>query len=109
MDAGGTLLTGGGPPSDPDLADAFFYSPTVVVDPPHDSPMAVEEVFGVEASTLNDDRVGRALDAIASELDGIVGSIGARAITEFGMVGSCWPPLSPLERETVVMRLPSAR
>ena len=46
---------------------------------------AVEEVFGVEASSLNDDRVGRALDAIAPELDGIIGSIGATAITEFGL------------------------
>ena len=46
---------------------------------------AVEEVFGVEASSLNDDRIGRALDAIAPELDGIVGSIGAQAIAEFGI------------------------
>lgn len=46
---------------------------------------AVEEVFGVEASSLNDDRIGRALDAIAPELDGIVGSIGAQAIAEFGL------------------------
>ena len=44
--AGGSLLTGGGPPSDPDLAGGFFYQPTVVADPPHDSPMATEEVFG---------------------------------------------------------------
>jgi acyl-CoA reductase-like NAD-dependent aldehyde dehydrogenase len=43
---GGTLATGGSPPDDTDLADGFFYSPTVVVDPPHDSPMATEEVFG---------------------------------------------------------------
>jgi transposase len=46
---------------------------------------AVPEVFGVEAETLNDDRIGRALDAVAPELDGIVGSVGARAITEFGL------------------------
>lgn len=46
LEAGGELLTGGGPPSDSELADGFFYEPTVVVDPPHDSPMAVEEVFG---------------------------------------------------------------
>jgi acyl-CoA reductase-like NAD-dependent aldehyde dehydrogenase len=46
VEAGGSLLTGGAPPEDPDLADGFFYAPTVVVDPPHDSPMAVEEVFG---------------------------------------------------------------
>jgi succinate-semialdehyde dehydrogenase/glutarate-semialdehyde dehydrogenase len=43
---GGTLATGGAPPDDPELADGFFYLPTVVVDPPHDSPMATEEVFG---------------------------------------------------------------
>lgn len=46
---------------------------------------AVEEVFGVEASSLNDDRIGRALDAVAPVLAGIVGSIGARAIGEFGL------------------------
>ncbi len=44
--AGGTLLAGGAAPSDPDLAGGFFYAPTVVADPPHDSPMATEEVFG---------------------------------------------------------------
>lgn len=46
---------------------------------------AVPEVFGVAAETLNDDRIGRALDAIAPRLDAIVGSVGARAISEFGI------------------------
>src|SRR5665213_353483 len=46
---------------------------------------AVPEVYGIDADTLNDDRIGRALDAIAPHLDEIVGSIGARAITEFGI------------------------
>ena len=46
---------------------------------------AVPEVFGVAAETLNDDRIGRALDAVAPALDGIVGSIGTRAIAEFGL------------------------
>jgi transposase len=46
---------------------------------------AVAEVFGVDADALNDDRVGRALDAIAPHLDEIVGSVGARAISEFGI------------------------
>ena len=31
---GGELLAGGGPPDDPDLADGFFYEPTIVADPP---------------------------------------------------------------------------
>jgi len=43
---GGRLAAGGGPPDDAGLAGGFFYLPTVVVDPPHDAPMATEEVFG---------------------------------------------------------------
>ena len=46
---------------------------------------AAEEVFGVSAETLNDDRIGRALDAVAPMLVGIVGSVGAQAINEFGL------------------------
>jgi succinate-semialdehyde dehydrogenase/glutarate-semialdehyde dehydrogenase len=46
LERGGTLVAGGGPPDDPELAEGFFYMPTVVVDPPHDAPMATEEVFG---------------------------------------------------------------
>ena len=46
---------------------------------------AVEEVFALSPEVLNDDRIGRALDVIAPELDGIIGSIGARAIAEFGV------------------------
>jgi transposase len=49
------------------------------------SEWAVAEVFGVDPACLNDDRIGRALDAIAPELDRIVGSVGARAITSFGI------------------------
>jgi hypothetical protein len=46
---------------------------------------AVEETFGVDPAALNDDRIGRALDAVAPELDRIVGSVGARAIAAFGI------------------------
>ncbi len=46
---------------------------------------AVPEVFGIDASALNDDRIGRALDAVAPELEGIVGSVGAVAIAAFGI------------------------
>ena len=46
---------------------------------------AVEEVFDVAPHTLNDDRIGRALDAAAPELAGIVGSIGAGAVASFGI------------------------
>ena len=40
------MLAGGGRPDDPALAGGWFHEPTVVVEPPHDSPMAREEVFG---------------------------------------------------------------
>ncbi|MEV6332365.1 DUF4277 domain-containing protein [Streptomyces sp. NPDC051909] len=46
---------------------------------------AVEEVFGIEADLLNDDRIGRALDAIAPGLEAVVGSVGAQTIAEFGI------------------------
>ena len=46
---------------------------------------AVEEVYGIDADLLNDDRLGRALDAIAARVDHIVGSIGAKAIEVFGI------------------------
>ncbi len=43
---GGEVLTGGRRPDDPALANGWFYRPTVVLEPPTDSPMAREEVFG---------------------------------------------------------------
>jgi transposase len=46
---------------------------------------AVEETFGIASQALNDDRIGRALDAIAPRLDQIVGSVGAGAIAVFGV------------------------
>jgi hypothetical protein len=46
---------------------------------------AVEQALGIEAAALNDDRIARALDAIAPELDRIVGSVGAQAIAVFGL------------------------
>ena len=47
--------------------------------------MAVDEVYGIEPHLLNDDRLGRALDAIAPQLDEVIGSVGAAAISEFGV------------------------
>ena len=44
---------------------------------------AVEETFGIPADALNDDRIGRALDAIAPKLHQLVGSVGAQAIAAF--------------------------
>jgi transposase len=46
---------------------------------------AVEEVLGIDSALLNDDRLARALDAIAPKLEQLAGTVGARAITEFGI------------------------
>jgi transposase len=46
---------------------------------------AVPEVYGIAASALGDDRLARALDAVADDVDAIVGSVGAAAIDVFGI------------------------
>ncbi|WP_347176729.1 IS1634 family transposase [Parafrankia sp. EAN1pec] len=46
---------------------------------------AVEEMFGIAPDVLNDDRVGRALDALAPVCEAVVGSVGAAAIAAFDL------------------------
>src|SRR5512142_616797 len=46
---------------------------------------AVDEVYGIDPDALNDDRLGRALDALAGQVDQVVGSVGAKAIDVFGI------------------------
>src|SRR6266542_1793298 len=55
---------------------------------------AVEEVYAIPADALNDDRLGRALDAIAPQVEHIVGSIGAATSNRSRPV-SLWPPTAP--------------
>jgi transposase len=46
---------------------------------------AVGHVLGLDAGVLNDDRIARALDALASVLEEVTGSIGAAAIAAYGV------------------------
>lgn len=46
---------------------------------------AVEHAFAVPPEVLNDDRIARALDALAPVLDQVTGSIGAAAIGSYGI------------------------
>ena len=46
LERGGEVLTGGGRPDNSELSDGWFHEPTIVLEPPQDSPMASEEVFG---------------------------------------------------------------
>jgi hypothetical protein len=46
---------------------------------------AVPEVLGIPALALNDDKLGRTLDAIAPHLEEITGTVAVRAIGAFGI------------------------
>jgi hypothetical protein len=46
---------------------------------------AVAEILGIPALALNDDKLGRALDAIAPHLEEITGAVAVRAIGVFGI------------------------
>ncbi len=46
---------------------------------------AVRHVLGLAPDVLNDDRVARALDALAPVLEQVTGSVGAAAISRFGI------------------------
>jgi len=46
---------------------------------------AVPEILGIPAAALNDDKLGRTLDAIAPHLEQITSAVAVRAITEFGI------------------------
>lgn len=46
---------------------------------------AVEEVFSIRPDQLNDDRLGRALEAVAPVVEQLRGAVGVRALSEFGL------------------------
>src|SRR6266699_5792164 len=46
---------------------------------------AVGSVLGLAADVLNDDRIARALDALAPVLEQVTGSVGAAAISAYGI------------------------
>jgi len=46
---------------------------------------AVPEILGIPALALNDDKLGRTLDAIAPRLEEITGAVAVRAIGAFGI------------------------
>jgi hypothetical protein len=49
------------------------------------SAAAVQELFGIPAALLNDDRLGRGLEALAVHAEPLRGALAARAIERFGI------------------------
>ena len=76
VEAGATLLTGGGTPDDPDLADGHFVEPTVFDDVTPDMTVACEEIFGPVLSFVT---VSSTEEAIAVAND-----------SPFGLAASLW-------------------
>lgn len=46
---------------------------------------AVRETFGLEVERLNDDRIGRCLDALADKIDPVQGAVTVTAVREFDL------------------------
>jgi hypothetical protein len=67
------------------IADRLTSPAPLVRVPEWAQQWAVGEVFGIDPVLLNDDRIGRALDAIAPELKAVIGSVGAQSISAFGL------------------------
>ena len=68
--------------------------------------MAVDEVYGIEPHLLNDDRLGRALDAIAPHLDEVTGSVGRGG--DQRVRGGRGPAALGYDLDLAVRRLPGA-
>lgn len=76
LDRSGEIVSGGARPDGEEFARGWFHQPTVVVDPPKDSPMATEEVFGPALPIWRVDDLDEAL-ALAND-------------SPFGLGSSVW-------------------
>ena len=74
--AGGELLAGGRRPEGDEYANGWFYEPTLIVEPPHDTKLATEEVFGPALPIW---RIGSLEEGIGRAND-----------SEFGLGSSVW-------------------
>ena len=77
LSGGGEVVAGGGRPDDERLQRGWFHEPTVVVDPPHGSPMAREEVFGPALPDLAREGLRRGASELAND-------------SPFGLGSSVW-------------------
>ena len=76
LERGGELLTGGRRPDGDEYANGWFYEPTLILEPPHDSKLATEEVFGPALPIW---RIG-----------GLEEGIERANASEFGLGSSVW-------------------
>ena len=75
VEEGATLLTGGGTPNDPDLADGHFVEPTVFDDVTPDMTVACEEIFGPVLSFVTVSSTEEAIEVANDSPFGLAASL----------------------------------
>jgi acyl-CoA reductase-like NAD-dependent aldehyde dehydrogenase len=78
---GGELLTGGRRPDGDQFANGWFYEPTLILEPPHDSKVAVEEVFGPALPIWKVRGLDEAIERANASRFGLGSSIWTRDLT----------------------------
>jgi succinate-semialdehyde dehydrogenase/glutarate-semialdehyde dehydrogenase len=78
---GGKLIVGGGRPDGEGFANGWFYEPTLILEPPHDSKVAIEEVFGPALPIWRVSSFEEALERANESQFGLGSSIWTRDLT----------------------------
>ena len=78
---GGELLAGGKRPDGDEYRNGWFYEPTLIREPPHDSAVAVEEVFGPALPIWTVGGLEEAITRANSSRFGLGSSIWTRDLT----------------------------
>jgi acyl-CoA reductase-like NAD-dependent aldehyde dehydrogenase len=78
---GGEVLTGGKRPDAGELGNGWFYEPTLILEPPHDSAVAVEEVFGPVLPIWKVSGLDEAIERANASQFGLGSSIWTRDLT----------------------------
>jgi acyl-CoA reductase-like NAD-dependent aldehyde dehydrogenase len=81
LERGGELLTGGRRPDGDGFANGWFYEPTLILEPPNDSKVAVEEVFGPALPVWKVRGLEEAIERANSSQFGLGSSIWTRDLT----------------------------
>jgi aldehyde dehydrogenase (NAD+) len=80
VEDGATLLTGGGTPDDPDLADGHFVEPTVFDDVTPDMTVACEEIFGPVLSFVTVSSTEEAIEVANDSRFGLAAALWTESI-----------------------------